>query len=233
LTIVRADEGGSGQALRSGDRHYRAYVGPPGDYDLIGGLQFTLLFQAGLRETHRLLDLGCGSLRGGRLFIPYLRPGHYYGVEPNEWLVQEGIANELGGEVLSVKRPTFSAIDDFSMGSLGVQFDFVMAHSILTHTFPDLAVTAFSGIRDSLNDAGLLIATFRERGDPQPGSGWSYPKPVPYAWPDFRALAEGAGLQIRRLSWPHPRAVWFVGALEQGRVEEAVDRIDAAEKPLL
>lgn len=222
-----AEEGASGQALRSGDRHYRAYVGPPGDYDLIGGLQFTLLFQAGLRETHRLLDLGCGSLRGGRLFIPYLRPGHYYGVEPNEWLVREGIANELGGDVLSVKRPTFSAIDDFSLGSLGVKFDFVMAHSIVTHTFPDLAVVAFSGIRDCLDEDGLLLATFRERGEPVPGSGWRYPKPVPYAWPDFSALAEEGGLHIRRLSFHHPRAVWFVGALDEGRADAAVARIEA------
>jgi SAM-dependent methyltransferase len=228
-----ADEGARRPRRDVDKRPYRRYIGPARQYDLIGGLQFTLLFQAGLRETHRLLDLGCGSLRGGRLFIPYLRAGHYYGVEPNKWLVEEGIANELGAEILRVKRPTFSTIDDFSLGSLGVQFDFVLAQSILSHTFPDLTSIAFSGIRDCLDEAGLLIATFVESAEHLPGSGWNYPATVPYSWSDMSALAEGAGLEIRRLSWPHPRQVWFVGALQQDRVEEAAARINAAEKPLV
>ena len=42
-----------------------------------------MLLAAGLRETHRIADLGCGLLRVGRLLIPYLLPGRYYGMEPN------------------------------------------------------------------------------------------------------------------------------------------------------
>lgn len=63
---------------------YREYVGPETEYDLIGAMQFRLLSTLGLRENHKLLDFGCGSLRAGRLFIPYLNPGNYTGVEPNE-----------------------------------------------------------------------------------------------------------------------------------------------------
>jgi SAM-dependent methyltransferase len=214
--------------LRAGDpSHYRAYIGSPRYYDLVTGLQFGLLFIAGLRETHRLLDLGCGSLRGGRLFIPYLRPGHYYGVEPNEWLVEEGIANELGADIVRVKRPTFSTMDNFALGSLGVRFDYVMAHSIVTHTFPDLASVAFSGIRDALAESGVLLATFRERGEPSTGTGWAYPETVAYAWEDMRDLAEGAGLRARRLSWPHPRQSWFTAGLDEARVNEVAARVEA------
>ena len=32
-----------GQHLKPGDDHYRAYVGPPKDYDLIGAMVFNLL----------------------------------------------------------------------------------------------------------------------------------------------------------------------------------------------
>src|SRR3712207_7692900 len=42
----------------TGDRHYRAWVGPPEEYDLIGALQTTLLLAAGLKEKHRLCDVG-------------------------------------------------------------------------------------------------------------------------------------------------------------------------------
>ena len=69
-------------ALAPGDQHYRAFVGPTYRYDLIGAQQFALLYLLGLRETHRLLDFGCGSLRLGRMAIPYLLEGHYFGIEP-------------------------------------------------------------------------------------------------------------------------------------------------------
>jgi SAM-dependent methyltransferase len=208
-----------------GDPRYRSLVGPPLDYDLIAGLQFTLLFSAGLREDDKLLDVGCGSLRGGRLFIPYLNPGRYYGVEPNEWLVEEGISWELGADILRVKRPTFSAIEDFSLGSLGVRFDFVLAQSILSHTYDDLAGRALAGMRESLAEDGVLVATFVEKDEPRSGSGWLYPDPVPYTWPEMQALGEQAGLSVRRLEWPHPRQTWFVGAESGDRVEEVAERV--------
>lgn len=47
-----------GLGLKPGDSHHRAYVGPPKDYDLISALAVGLLFAAGLRETHKLLDVG-------------------------------------------------------------------------------------------------------------------------------------------------------------------------------
>jgi hypothetical protein len=53
-------------------QHHRAFVGQPQRYDVAAASQFALLFLLGLREHHRVLDFGCGSLRLGRLLIPYL-----------------------------------------------------------------------------------------------------------------------------------------------------------------
>src|SRR5690242_11872125 len=75
-----------GLGLGAGDPHYRSFVGPPERYDLLAALQFNLLTSLGLREYHSLLDIGCGSLRAGRLFMTYLLPGNYCGVEPEQWL---------------------------------------------------------------------------------------------------------------------------------------------------
>src|SRR5437868_14897345 len=88
-----------GVGLKPGDAHYRAYVGPPEDYDLIAAMTFNLLTTLGLRQHHSLLDVGCGSLRIGRLLIPYLNCGKYFGVETNNWLVEAGIEHELGKDV--------------------------------------------------------------------------------------------------------------------------------------
>jgi len=225
VTTSESEQDEYGLGLRSGSPHYRAYVGPPAQYDVIAGLQFTLLFRAGLRETDKFLDLGCGSLRGGRLFIPYLRPGHYFGVEPNEWLVQEGLERELGADVVRVKRPTFSATDDFDLAALGERFDFVLAQSVFSHTFRDLTLRGLTAVGECLAGGGTLLATFFEDERRAEGSGWRYPACVPYGWEDIEALAGEAGLAVRRLDWPHPRQSWFVGARDEATAAQVAARV--------
>ncbi len=218
-----------GLGLKSGASHYRAYVGPPKDYDLIAALTVGLLFAAGLRETHKLLDVGCGSLRAGRLFIPYLRPGNYFGIEPNRWLVEAGIEQELGQELIELKQPSFSYVSDFSADSFGVPFDYVVAQSIFSHTYPDMTALGLSGIARALAPHGLLLATFAQ-GDPlERGSGWLYPGMVPYRWEEVRRMATEAGLVARRLRWFHPRQSWFVAGLPSA--EEKVVALSRSVRP--
>ncbi|MCC6946958.1 MAG: class I SAM-dependent methyltransferase [Bradyrhizobiaceae bacterium] len=52
-----------------------------GMWEEVGKLQFDYLVGKGLKPHHRLLDIGCGTLRGGRLFIRYLDVGGYTGLE--------------------------------------------------------------------------------------------------------------------------------------------------------
>jgi len=47
-------------------------------------MTFNLLTTLGLRQASSLLDVGWRSLRIGRLLIPYLNLGKYFGVEPNK-----------------------------------------------------------------------------------------------------------------------------------------------------
>ena len=47
----------------------------------IGQMQFDYLVSHGLKPDMRMLEIGCGNLRAGRLFIDHLDPGHYYGVD--------------------------------------------------------------------------------------------------------------------------------------------------------
>ncbi len=199
-----------GKGLRPGSPHYRAYVGPPDDYDLLSSIQAGLLFASGLRETHRLVDVGCGSLRAGRLLIPYLRPGHYFGIEPNRWLVEEGIKRELGDGITRVKRPTFRFVEDFSLDAFGVAFDFAVAQSVFSHTYPDLTLTGLQQIARALAPEGMLFATFMEGVPKVKGSGWFYPGIIPYSWEKIQSLVEESGLVARRIDWMHPRQSWFV-----------------------
>jgi hypothetical protein len=214
-----------GLELPPGGAHYRAYVGPPQDYDLIAGLSFTLLFALGLREKDLLLDMGCGSLRVGRLLIPYLRAGHYFGIEPNDWLVEEGIRREVGTSQVQLKKPSFRFVDDFSTHEFGIRFNWVLAQSVFSHTYPDLAEAAFRGVAQSLASDGILVATYKE-GQSTPGSGWKYPGLTPYRWVDLQSVMTSVGLVAERVPWAHPRQTWFVASLSQDRLDVALTQLN-------
>jgi SAM-dependent methyltransferase len=210
----------AGTGLRPGAKQYRAYVGPPEDYDLLGGLQFGLLLAAGLRERHVVADVGCGSLRAGKLLIPYLAPGNYVGLEPNRWLVEEGISRELGREIVRMRRPRFFHVDDFGLERAGVAFDYVIAQSIFSHTYPQMFSDGLKRILPTLAPEGVLLATYFEGEGPGDGTGWLYPDCVPFVWDQVRDVVEGAGGRAAPIEWPHPRQRWFVA----GR-PEAIHRV--------
>lgn len=145
--------------LSPGAAHYSAYVGPPGQWDFMGATQFRLLTALGLREHHRLLDIGCGSLRAGRLLIPYLNPGCYCGIEPNMWLVEDAIAAEIGPETIARKQVRFSDSARFEAESFGMRFDFIVAQSIFSHAGPDMLAEALPRLAAVLAPGGLILAT--------------------------------------------------------------------------
>ncbi len=201
-----------GIGLNAGDPHYRAYVGPPADYDLIAAMCFGLLTSLGLRGRHRLLDVGCGSLRLGRLIIPYLNAGNYCGMEPNQWLVNEGLAQELGREIVALKQPEFFYTDSVAqMGQAGV-FDFAIAQSIFSHCGPDLLQQHLSGIFDALGPAGALLATYVIGESDSTDVGWVYPGCVTYTEQRMGQAAAQAGYACYPLDWLHPRQRWALCA---------------------
>lgn len=210
---LRELDRGAAKALPPGSAHYTAYVGPPEQFDFMGATQFRLLTTLGLREHHTLLDFGCGSLRAGRLFIPYLAPGHYHGVDPNKWLIEDAIAQEVGADMISLKRPVFRHDGDFNAAHFGVRFDFIVAQSIFSHAGPDIVADSLRGFKQSLADGGLILATFIPPeilgiGE-QTEKGWVYPDCVAYRDFTILAMIEAAGLTGRRLPWYHPRQTWY------------------------
>jgi SAM-dependent methyltransferase len=209
-----------GKNLRAGDRHYRAFVGPPDRYDLMAASQFALLANLGLREDHHLLDLGCGSLRAGRLFMAYLLPGRYCGLEPEQWLVEEGLEREVGRDILRVKQPTFLHNRNFELSGFGRSFDFVLAQSVFSHASEELLRGCLREVRRVLKPSGVLAANFKTGPIASTAVGWVYPKCVTYPWSDLHRIIADEGFACVRLSWPHPSLSWtaIVHAGQQGRV---------------
>ena len=202
-----------GLGLRPGDPHYRAYVGPPQDYDLIAAMSFNLLTTLGLRQHHTLLDVGCGSLRIGRLLIPYLNAGNYFGIEPNQWLVEEGVRKEIGEALLQIKRPKFFYSDSPEALILTeASIDFALAQSIFSHCGIDLINRWLSGISQLLAPTGALLATFLPSEKDSLLTGWIYPDCVSFRTTTLGRLAAEANLGFEILDWKHPRQTWALFA---------------------
>ena len=209
--------------LGPGAHHYSAFVGPPWEYDFMGATQFRLLTTLGLRENHKLLDFGCGSLRAGRLLIPYLLPEHYFGVEPNTWLVEDAIRCEIGADQIRIKRPKFSNNKEFSADEFETKFDYIVAQSIFSHTGRDLLVRALANFKQNLQETGLVLATLihantKGLGAEYKGNGWVYPGCVAYEPETILQLIRGAGLYGQLLPWFHPRQYWYLMAQSQARL---------------
>jgi hypothetical protein len=192
-----------GLGLRSGDQHYRAYVGLPDHYDLSAACAFQLLTLLGLRQCHRLLDVGCGSLRCGRLFIPFLNSGNYLGIEPNRWLVDEGIQNELGGDILRVKRPSFRFSESPRVLDSAPCSNFALANSIFSHASLAQIDGWLKHLSANLCLSGALVATFLIGPEDYTGKDWVYPGCVCYRLDTMRSLAEAHGFRLEMLDWLH------------------------------
>ncbi len=194
-----------------GSHHYRAFVGPPEKYDLIGASQFNLMTSLGLRENHFLLDIGCGSLRGGRLFIPYLLSNHYFGIEPEEWLVQEGINQNLGNDILKIKSPQFSFEKNFQFDVFDKKFDFILAQSIFSHASKKQIETCLQSAKKVMKENSFFAATFLKGDTNNTSEKWLYPESGTFTLEFFLNLIEDQGLFGRPLKWEHPNGqTWLV-----------------------
>jgi hypothetical protein len=197
-----------GLSMHIGDMHYRAYIGPPNEYDLVSAMSFNLLTTCGLRQNHKLLDIGCGSLRIGRLLIPYLNSGNYVGLEPNRWLIEDGLRYEIGSSIVELRQPIFIYDTVLGASASELRFDYAIAQSIFSHTAPDLLERWIQDISCCLNESGICFATVLEGEEECHGTGWIYPECVQYRMDTVAAMARHYGLEFEVLNWHHPRQTW-------------------------
>jgi SAM-dependent methyltransferase len=132
-------------------------VGPPDLWERKRRFQFEFLTSQGLASEHRLLDIGCGALRGGIPLIEYLQSGHYMGVEARAEVLEEG-RKELAESGLEHKRPLLVNASDPAQIQIDAPFDFAWAFSVLIH-MPDEVVQAYLGfVAGALADGGRFYA---------------------------------------------------------------------------
>jgi SAM-dependent methyltransferase len=112
---------------------HRKRVG--GAWEEIGELQFEYLVSQGLKPDHKLLDVGCGAMRGGIRFAAYLDPGNYYGIDVNNKLLRAARRFEIPNAGLTDRMPptNLHATARFKADGFGVMFDYALAVSVFSH----------------------------------------------------------------------------------------------------
>ena len=148
----------------------------------------------------------------------YLDEGRYFGIEPNKWLIEDAINNQVGKDLIALKKPRFDHNSDFITDVFSQQFDFIIAQSIFSHAGSDLISTALRNFKESLKPNGLIAATFIEGISDFDGSGWVYPGCVNYRPSTIERFAEEAGFFVIRLPWYHPRQTWYVLSRDRHRL---------------
>ena len=133
-----------------------------GRWEELGKLQFDFLLDKGLQPQHRLLDLGCGSLRAGLWFIRYLECGNYYGMDISPNIIEAGrrFLIEAG---LESHEPHLTVNYNLKFEGLSdVTFDYIIAQSVFTHMPGNDIEECFANLHGILKRSGVFYASFNE-----------------------------------------------------------------------
>jgi SAM-dependent methyltransferase len=131
-----------------------------GAWDAVGKMQFTYLQQHGLLPEHKMLEIGCGNLRAGRLFIAFLDAGNYTGIDisPDILAAAQRTIDENG---LAAKNPYLALVTDNKFTAFADEsFDVIHAHSVYSHCPLPVIEECFAHIGRVLKPTGHFDFTF-------------------------------------------------------------------------
>jgi len=176
-----------------------------GMWEEIGKLQLDFLVAQGLLPTHKFMDIGCGTLRGGRHFIRYLDTGNYTGMDISRKAIEYG-KGLLRAEGLLVKRPVlhFSKNKDLRFAQLrGKAFDYLLAQSVFTHLMPEHIEECFRHVGTIMAHGSKFFFTFNEESEFRQGGVKDFMYPRSF----FDTLAERYSFKLMdfSLEYGHPR----------------------------
>ena len=182
---------------------YQEAVG--GHWEEIGQLQFEFLLGKSLHPHHKMLDIGCGTLRGGKHFINYLHAGHYTGMDiSSKAIAYAKQCVQQGG--LSEKRPHLlvSQNKDLKFREFsGSTFDYILAQSVFSHLKPEYIQECFAHIGHIMHEHSVFYCTYRHEEAYRQQGHLNFFYPFTF----FESLAAQYGFKAKDCSneYDHPR----------------------------
>lgn len=136
----------------------QAYTGTD---EVSGGLQMEVLKREGCEPRSKVLEVGCGCLSAGMRLIDYLDAGNYAGIDPNPKLREAALRVPANRRLADSKRARFLSNFDFDATSLGVQFDYALSHSILSHAAHWQLPLYLRNVSKVMAPTGKIVASIR------------------------------------------------------------------------
>ena len=195
---------------------HREVIG--GMWDELGRLQLEFLVTQGLKPEHRVLDVGCGSLRAGVHLVDYLDPGNYFGIDIRSELLDAGYEREIVPAGLAPKLPRGNLVETAEFDArFAMPIDYALAQSVFTHlplNYLKLALARLAGV---VQPGGRLYVTFFEVPPDEPfeaayrhsaGGVVTFPVHDPFHYRVSDILNSASGTPWRSGvigEWGHPR----------------------------
>lgn len=186
-----------------------------GMWEEIGQLQYEFIINKNLQPHHKMLDIGCCVLRGGRHFIKYLNTGKYYGIDisskaityAKQLVQQEGLSEKSPLLIVSEKKDL--KFREFS----GETFDYILAQSVFTHLKPEHIKECFENIGNIMHENSFFYFTYL-KGEKYRQIGR---KGFRYPFSFFENLAEQYGFKLQDCSkeYNHPSGQLMVELLKK------------------
>jgi predicted TPR repeat methyltransferase len=169
----------------AGRRH--RLVGSIQSWQRARAFQREFLVAQGMKPEHRLIDIGCGTLRGGIPLIDWLDPGHYSGLDVRADHLAEA-RRELEETGLASKKPKLVLSEDFSQ----LEFepaDFIWAFAVLIHMSNPVLEECMAFVARHLKPDGTFFATVNVGEEGQPGFWRGFPvmRHPPQFWDELAA----------------------------------------------
>lgn len=138
--------------------------GPVKDFAFMGRMQLATLLDQGLGPDSRVLDVGCGCLRGGYWLIHFLDPNRYFGIEPNRKMLEAGLHHILEPGLAEEKGPRFDHNPEFDFSVFGETFDYFLARSVWTHAAKGHIRKMLDSFVETAADGGVFLTSYVRAG---------------------------------------------------------------------
>jgi hypothetical protein len=168
-----------------------------GDYETAGLGLLKRLQDEGLKPEDVCVDYGCGTLRVGHHVMNYLKPGSYWGLDIDRYLLEEG-QKLIGEKLLTEKRPNLRVISPSSVAEAAAAKPAMLgSFAVLIHVHPLELQEYLGNLTTIIGTKGKAILTGR----------WSLDDTIQYSgqsWAHALATLEqivierGATLKILR-----------------------------------
>lgn len=155
-----------------------------------GVVQLGLLQSEGLQKDDYVLEIGCGALMSSIPIMTYLNVGHFVGIDPNEWIRNASLEIPENYAVVAERQPIFLSNYDFDASEVGISFDYIFAHSIMSHAAHWQLPLFLENCSKVLKDGGKVVFSIR------------LTEPNEYG-------GEGAEHETRSENWVYPGVSYF------------------------